>query len=137
MAVHAGDEWPCDWSVEHGTRPGTFRIKTMGHSAGGQPAGWGLGSFPSQGGKRNDGSSKVALHANPDWACDWTIEPGTQAGTWRVKTCAHAAGGLPAGRGLSAWQNPGIGTQRNESSNWTHVHDGSEWPCDWYFERRS
>ena len=97
VAVHSGDEWPCDWSVEHGTRPGTFRIKTMGHSAGGQPAGWSLGSFPIHGGKRNDSSSKVALHASAEWGCDWTIEPGTLAGTWRVKTCGHAAGGLPAG----------------------------------------
>jgi len=134
VAVHSGDQWPCDWSVQHGNQPGTFRIRTMGHAEGKQPGGWSLSCFPSQGAKRNESSSKVALHANDQWSCDWLIEPGVQRGTWRVRTCGHAGFELPQGWGLSAWQNPSCGTIRNETSNWVHLHSGNEWPCDWFFE---
>ena len=131
VAVHAGDHWPCDWLVEAGTKPGTYRIKTCGHAEGKQPAGWGLSAWNAHGAKRNEVSSRVAVHAGDHWPCDWLIEPGTKPGTYRIKTCGHAEGEQPAGWGLSAWH--AHGAERNDVSSWVHVHEGDHWPCDWQF----
>jgi len=136
VAVHSGDHWPCDWMVEPGKTPGSYRIKTCGHVEGGQPAGWGLSAWnaPAIGAHRNGSSSKVAVHEGDHWPCDWLIVPGSQPGTWRIKTCGHVEGGQPSGWGLSAWQ---LDTKRNQDSSWVCVHEGDEWPCDWIFEPRS
>ena len=56
------------------------------------------------------------------WPCDWLIVPGTQPGTYRIKTCGHADGEQPAGWGLSAWH--AHGAERNGESSWVHVHAG-------------
>ena len=133
IAVHKGDHWPCDWIVVPGKTPGTYRLKTAGHQAGNQPGGWGLSAWNGHGAKRNDDSSRVAVHEGDYWPCDWTITPGQAAGTWRVKTCQHDAGNQPAGWGLSTWQLHG--GKRNGSSSWVYVHKGDHWPCDWIFEK--
>ena len=57
---------------------------------------------------------------------DWKIEPGHTPGTYRIKTTHHAAGGQPAGWGLSAWH--GHGAKRNDVSSWVAVHEGDHWP---------
>ena len=134
VTLHSDHAWSCDWSVEPGTKPGTYRIKTMGHIAGQQPAGWGLSAWNAHGAKRNESSSKVAVHAGDEWPCDWTITPGTQNGTWRITTTLHVAGQQPAGWGLSAWNDPVHGCQRGSDSTWVHVHSGNDWPCNWFFE---
>ena len=107
---------------------GKYRIKTAGHGPGEQPAGWGLAAWQEHGGKRNDSSSRVAVHEGDHWPCDWEIKPGTQPGTYRIETCGHEEGGQPAGWGLAAWNNI---EKRNDSSSWVYVHEGDEWPCDW------
>ena len=132
VAVHEGDHWPCDWEIKPGTQPGTYRIETCGHEEGGQPAGWGLAAWNNIE-KRNDQSSWVYVHEGDEWPCDWEIKPGTEPGTYRIYCCQHDAGGQPAGWGLAAWN--AHGAERNGSSSWIAVHEGDEWPCDWFLER--
>jgi len=135
VATHEGGHWPCVWSVEAGKKPNTYRIKTHQHVAGGQPAGWGLSAWQLHGGRRNGGSSRVAVHNGDHWPMDWEIVPGKKDGTWRVLTTEHTAGGQPAGWGLSSWGHKVRDTTRNCGSNWVHVHEGDDWPMDWVFER--
>ena len=49
VTVAEGDHWPCEWRVEAGRQPDTWRLKTMGHQAGSQPAGWGLSAWHAHG----------------------------------------------------------------------------------------
>jgi len=131
--VHSGDEWPCDWTVSAGRTPGTYRISTNGHEAGGQPKGWGLAAWHGlQDSTRNPYSSWAAVHSGDEWPCDWTIVPGKQPDTWRILTVAHEAGKQPAGWGLSAWH--AHGAERNAWSSKVAVHEGDHWPMDWVFE---
>ena len=66
MCCHQGDHWPCKWSVEPGEQEGTWRIKTMGHEAGGQPAGWDLAAWNGlRDAKRNGSSTWVAVRLRP------------------------------------------------------------------------
>ena len=133
VCVHSGDEWPCDWTVSAGRTPGTYRISTNGHEAGGQPKGWGLAAWHGIGdSKRNDYSAWAAVHSGDEWPCDWTIVPGKQPNTWRILTVAHAGGKQPAGWGLSAWHVHGA--ERNDWSSKVAVHSGDHWPMDWAFE---
>ena len=133
VSVHLGDVWPCDWTVSAGRTPGTYRISTNGHEAGGQPKGWGLAAWQGVGdSKRNDYSSWAAVHSGDEWPCDWTIVPGKQPDTWRILTVAHEGGKQPTGWGLSAWH--AHGAERNDWSSNVAVHSGDEYPMDWVFE---
>lgn len=135
VATHENSQWQCKWSVTAGARPNTYRIKTHWHSDGGQPAGWGLSAWHLNGGRRNNGSSKVIVHGLDKWHMDWEIVPGKKDGTWRILTTDHALGGQAAGWGLSSW-GPMVGdTRRSGVSSWVHVHKGDHWPMDWVFER--
>ncbi len=53
----------------------------------------------------------------------------------RISTTDHAAGGQPAGWGLSSWGAKVGDTKRDTASSWVHGHVGDEWPMDWVFER--
>ena len=133
VCVHSGDEWPCDWTVSAGRTPGTYRISTNGHKAGGQPKGWGLAAWHGmEDSKRDDYSSWAAVHSGDEWPCDWTIVPGKQPDTWRILTVAHEGGKQPTGWGLSAWH--AHGAERNDWSSNVAVHSGDEYPMDWVFE---
>ena len=111
--------------------PGTYRIITTRHEQGQQVAGWGLAAWNGlDDTKRNDWSTWVCVHAGDDWPCDWLVEPGTQEGTWRIKTCGHDGGKQPAGWGLAAWHGQDD-ARRNDYSTWAAVHAGDEWPMDW------
>jgi len=119
----------CDDDDEDRIRPGVYRILTTHHSAGQQPAGWGLACFPNCGAKRNDGSTWVHVHAGDHWPCEWEIKRGEKRGTWRVITLGHRDGGQVPGWGLSAWH--AHGAERNGASSWSAVHEGDKWPMDW------
>ena len=131
--VHAGDEWPCRWEVRPGQQPGTYRLYTCGHEAGGQRAGWGLSAWHAHGAWRNEASSWVAVHEGEHWPMDWRIVAGRQPNTWRVLTTAHVAGHQEAGWGLSAWN--AHSAKRNDHSSRVAVHNGDHWPMEWVFER--
>ena len=128
--VHSGDDWPCRWEVQAGQKPGTYRLYTCGHKAGGQRAGWGLSAWHAHGAERSDRSSWVAVHSGDHWPMDWQIVVGKKPNTWRLLTTEHKAGMQAAGWGLSAHK-------RNDCSSRVAVHaaDGSDWPMDWVFER--
>ena len=135
VRVHRdADRWACDWEVEAGKKPGTWRIKTLGHAEGDQQAGWGLSAWHAHGAVRNGGSSWAAVHDGDHWPMDWTIEPGKKPDTWRILTTHHEAGKQDARWGLSAWH--GHGAVRNEHSSKVAVHEGDHWPMDWTFERQ-
>jgi hypothetical protein len=51
----------------------TYQIRTCGHGAGGQPAGWGLTLFRDHGGTRNGGSTWLYVHDGDTWR-DWVFE---------------------------------------------------------------
>jgi len=112
----------------------TYNIKTTEHGPGKQPTGWGLSAWNAHGAKRNNSSSRVAVHAGDYWPMKWNIIPGNKKDTWRINTTAHGAGKQPAGWGLSAWHAPQISlAKRNGSSSWVNVHSGNTWPMDWKF----
>ena len=133
--VHSGDHWPCRWEVQAGQKPGTYRLYTCGHSAGGQRAGWGLSAWHAHGAERNGVSSWVAVHSGDHWPMDWQIVVGQKPNTWRLLTTEHEAGMQAAGWGLSAWN--AHGAKRNDGSSRVAVHAGdhNDWPMDWVFER--
>ena len=72
-AVHEGDQWPMDWQIVPGKKRGTVRILTTHHDAGSQPASWGLSAWQAHGGKRDDASSRVAVHSGEQWPMDWVL----------------------------------------------------------------
>jgi len=137
VATDQDDQWDCKWSVTPGKTPNTYRIKIHAHAASGQPAGWGLSAWQLHGGQRNCCSSRVAVHDGEHWPMDWEIVPGKKTNTWRILTTHHAAGGQPAGWGLSSWGHKVEDTMRNGASSWVHVHQGDHWPMDWIFEQVS
>ena len=134
--VHEGQTWPHVWSIERGSLPATYRIRTTGHGPSKQPAGWGLAAFrfSTEDGIRNGSSSYVAVHDGDKWSQDWYFEAGSRPNTYRIRTAGHAASKQPAGWGLTAFRfsaNDGI---RNSQSTWVAVHDGDAWPHDWVLE---
>ena len=134
--VHSGDDWPCRWEVQAGQKPGTYRLYTCGHKAGGQRAGWGLSAWHAHGAERNSVSSWVAVHCGDHWPMDWQIVVGQKPNTWRLLTTEHKAGMQAAGWGLSAWN--AHGAKRSDCSSRVAVHaarGSHDWPMDWVFER--
>ena len=85
-------------------------------------------------GIRNGSSTWVSVHDGDEWPQDWTIEPASEPLTYKIRTCGHAPSKQPAGWGLSAFHFSKTDGIRNGSSTWVNVHEGSEWPQDWYFE---
>ena len=130
IAVHQGDHWPMIWDVTKNNN-NTYNIKTTSHGPGKQPAGWGLSAWNAHGAKRNNSSSRVAVHSGDYWPMKWNIIPGNKKDTWRINTTAHGPGKQPAGWGLSAWH--AHGAKRNGSSSWVNVHSGDYWPMNWKF----
>jgi len=130
VAVHSGDYWPMIWDVTKNNN-NTYNIKTTSHGPGKQPAGWGLSAWNAHGAKRNNSSSRVAVHSGDYWPMKWNIIPGNKKDTWRINTTAHGPGKQPAGWGLSAWH--AHGAKRNSASSWVNVHSGNTWPMDWKF----
>lgn len=133
VAVHSGNYWPMIWNVVRGKKSGTYRLLTTNHGPGRQPANWGLSAWNAHGARRNGASSRIAVHSGSYWPMDWTITPGKERGTWRLKTTSHSPGRQPAGWGLATWQKHG--GRRNSVSSWVYVHSGDYWPCDWIFSR--
>ena len=101
VAVHNGEKWPMDWLIVPGKQPNTWRFLTTHHAAGQQPEGWGLSAWNAHGAKRNDVSSRVAVHEGDHWPMDWVLERvgAIECGTYPGKTdvdpvrghatCAH------------------------------------------------
>ena len=116
---------------------GVYKIKTTAHEQGQQAAGWGLAAWhglPDT--KRSESSTWVCVHQGDTWPCLWSVEPGVQAGTWRIKTGGHKEGKQPSGWGLASGH--GLkGAKRNDYSVWAAVVqdeakvDGDEWCLDW------
>ena len=94
VAVHSGEHWPMDWTIVPGKQPGTWRILTTQHAAGKQAAGWGLSAWNAHGAKRNDHSSRVAVHNGDHWPMDWVLE--------RVGAPGDAGGVAPAASAAAA-----------------------------------
>jgi len=134
VTVHAEEDWMCQWDIQPGQQPGTYRIYTCGHEEGEQEPGWGLSAWHAHGAERNGGSSWVAVHRGDHWPMDWVIQPGKLPGTFRLLTSHHAAGKQPAGWGLSAWHAHGAAHEHGTSSR-VAVHDGDHWPMDWVLEK--
>jgi hypothetical protein len=135
VAAHAGDDWPCQWEIKKGRKEGTYRIETKPHAKSKHPGGWGLSVIPIHGAKRNDWSTKVAVHEGTTWPMDWRIVPGRTEGTYWFVTTDHFDGGQEPGWALSAWGPKIKDTIRNSASSWVHVHDGTDWPMDWILEK--
>ena len=82
VAVHEPGKWGSDWTIGPGSRPGTYRIKTCGHSEGMQPPGWELTAWRSEYTNkcsRNGGSTYVAMYATDTadgtkWGSDWELQ---------------------------------------------------------------
>ena len=78
VAVHE-DQWrpgrpvAQDWQIVPGKKRGTVRFLTTHHDAGSQPASWGLSAWQAHGGKRDDASSRVAVHSGKQWQMDWVL----------------------------------------------------------------
>ena len=72
VAVHSSDL--CEWIIEAGTKPGTYRIKTCWSTSWHQPAGWGLSAWHARGAERDAESSWVHVNSGDDWPCDWVFE---------------------------------------------------------------
>ena len=153
VAVHSADarggggRWSSDWSIVPGSRTGTYRIKTCGHREGNQPPGWELSAWRGDAAdERNGWSSWVAVHSadaqggGGKWGSDWSIEPGSRPGTYRIKTCGHSEGNQPPGWELSAWHGDAA-DKRSDVSSWVAVHSadasygGGRWGSDWELQR--
>jgi len=91
VAVHEGHKWSQDWYFEAGSRPKTYTIRTAGHPASKQPAGWGLAAFrfSAADGVRNAQSSWVSVHDGDAWPHDWILEPVRD---WEQQTRAPRVG---------------------------------------------
>lgn len=75
VAVHEGEHWPMDWQIVPGKRSGTYRILTTEHRDGKMFSGWGLSAWHFHGAnRRNDYSSRVAVHEGDRWPMDWVLQ---------------------------------------------------------------
>jgi len=63
-----------DWRIVAGRQPNTWRVLTTAHVAGHQEAGWGLSAWNAHSAKRNDHSSRVAVHNGDHWPMEWVFE---------------------------------------------------------------
>ena len=62
-----------DWTILPGRQEGTYRLLSTEHGPGAQAADWGLSAWSNNDAKRNDGSSRVAVHAASEWSMDWVL----------------------------------------------------------------
>lgn len=137
----AKDRWVCNWILQEGKQPGTYRISTRGNVDAHQPEGWVLSAWRhGYRDVRNEVSSYVGVHCakfDDQWCSDWTITPGREPGQFRISTCGNFAGAQPEGWALSAWRH-GYHDVRSAFSSYAGVHraEGDDrWCCDWTFQR--
>ena len=124
VAVHEGEQWPMDWKIVPGKQPNTWRFLTTHHAAGHQPEGWGLSAWNAHGAKRNEASSRVAVHQGDHWPMDWVLErldapkravpagdaggafrkvTGTLSGAWLTGKTLRGVEGLPHAHEEHVW----------------------------------
>lgn len=121
------------WLIKPGSKPGQYTITFAPSPLSPEQIGWGLTTWFGHGAKRTDKSSRLAIHKDHIWVCEWIIKPVPgKANTFKIQTCYHEQGKTPDGGYLTAWYH--FDGHRCKDSSWAFVHLDEQWAMDWELE---